>query len=143
MHQSNLADAMNWTVSRECLLHPHLEYLDLHTSPIQVVKQYYPSGLLSSQAHYRDGQLHGPYLSWYESGPKEYILNFHFGHPDGVCRHYTEDGVCTIEVEYQDGVEHGKFYTAYEDGVIRANGWFYRGNDTYFNEYSPEGDKIA
>ncbi len=63
----------------ECLYHAGLED---DYALVGLCTRWYVSGRKSDEFILLDGKLHGPYLTWYESGTKRYNLTYKHGKQD-------------------------------------------------------------
>jgi antitoxin component YwqK of YwqJK toxin-antitoxin module len=87
-----------------------------------------------SESTYKDGKLHGPYISWYKSGQKKKEGMFFNADPyfalkkDGIWTEWYENGQMKLQWTYKDGVKHGPskwwdkngkmgYNTMYENGI--------------------------
>jgi antitoxin component YwqK of YwqJK toxin-antitoxin module len=73
------------------------QYLD---GKLDGVSQVIIRGVLTEEANYIAGQLHGPYRSWWENGTAKEEGTFNRGHRVGVYRWYNVDGSLWQEHDY-------------------------------------------
>ena len=69
-----------------------------------------------SEVNYKNGELIGPFKSYYKDGKIEshgtykYIESGVYSRKDGVWKYYYDNGQLQIESIIKDGVEERKFY---------------------------------
>lgn len=59
---------------------------------------YFEDGTIESQAHYKDGQLHGPWSENYPNGKPKTV-----GQRDGEWIYYNQDGTINRREQFKDG----------------------------------------
>jgi hypothetical protein len=57
-----------------------------------VLREFYPSGALQSEAEVKEGRRHGRYREYYESGALRLRGRYASGQPRGTWKYYTEEG---------------------------------------------------
>jgi len=57
-----------------------------------VLREFYPSGSLISEAEVKDGKRHGRYREYYEDGTLKLRGKYANNRPRGTWKYYTEDG---------------------------------------------------
>ena len=63
---------------------------------------YYEDGNIKQEGTYKDGRLHGEWISYNKDGEKTAIANYENGQKDGKWFFWTEDKL--TEVDYKDSV---------------------------------------
>ena len=104
-------------------------------------KEYYPSGALQWERHYRNGKKHGEYKEFYESGNiktegsydsgmlvgterrfyengLEAEIHFEMGEP-AYLKMYYDSGELLGEVKFKNGKYHGLTKYSYKNGNIK------------------------
>ena len=61
----------------------------------EVKKEFYESGKLLSETHYRNGKIDGLRTGWYESGEKESEVHYKNGKKEGIRKEWNEEGKLT------------------------------------------------
>ena len=80
--------------------------------------EYYPNGVIKTISGYRDGKLHGTYLSIDNRGGLIEKVDFVEGKKSGVYYKY-ERGKIVHEMTYMDDVIHGPFKRYYSNGNVQ------------------------
>lgn len=76
------------------------------------------NGQLVSLGNYENGQLHGYWSFWWDSGGLWMTGYYRHGKPIGCWRFYHENGVLWAKGKYKYGKEHGRWYWWHEDGTV-------------------------
>lgn len=63
----------------------------------------YRNSRMEEETNYQDGQLHGPFKTFFRDGKLRQSGNYVNGELDGFVRYYNEEGKVTLEYEYQNG----------------------------------------
>ena len=71
----------------------------------EVKREYYYSGNLRSETHYKNGKEEGLETWWYENGKKKSTKHFKDGIENGVRTEWNEDGKKTFQGNFVDGNE--------------------------------------
>jgi hypothetical protein len=58
---------------------------------------------VEEEANYQNGQLHGPFKTYFSNGKIRQTGNYLNGELDGTIRYYNEDGKVKLEYEYRNG----------------------------------------
>jgi len=84
-----------------------------------ILRCYYKGGHLYYKTAYKNDQLHGFNLGWYENGKPAWKAEFQNGLEYGAGLGWWESGQQWWEVEYQNGWRHGLNLRWYENGHLR------------------------
>jgi antitoxin component YwqK of YwqJK toxin-antitoxin module len=71
----------------------------------EVKKEFYESGKLLSETHYKNGEEEGLVTYWYENGGKWWVSHYKNGVQDGVRTEWDEDGKKTFQGNFVNGNE--------------------------------------
>ncbi|MFH1845445.1 MAG: glycosyltransferase family 39 protein [bacterium] len=86
---------------------------------------YYRNGQQAEQGEFRDGQRHGAWQSWYESGELQTVGEYEDG--SGILITYYRQGGKLSEGPYQDSVPHGHWREWDRDGNLIKEGEYVAG----------------
>jgi len=70
-----------------------------------LLKQFFESGTLASEAEYRASLPNGRYVVYQKNGKKELEGNYKNGQEHGTFRQYKKDGSLHMQWKMKDGVE--------------------------------------
>lgn len=89
---------------------------------------YFPSGKISSETTYKDGQENGPSIDYYNNGQKKLERNYTDGDEDGYTKEYFSNGKVSYEgwVVKGNRQQHFIYYNYFGDVVQKV---FYVDND--------------
>lgn len=116
-----------------------------HKKPIPtdgefVDKQYYPSGKLSAEHSYKNGELSGISKEYFEDGQLKAELNYENNVLNGKSVIYFEDGTISKEANYLNGKEDGVYKEYFPNGRLHLEMKYRQGKrDEYFREYFENG----
>jgi antitoxin component YwqK of YwqJK toxin-antitoxin module len=104
----------------------------------------YVDGKVKKVEHFKNGNLNGDEIFYYENGQIKSKGNYTDDEPDGEHISYYENGkVETIE-HYTEGKEHGQFLSFFENGKIEATANFKEGApDGEFIVYDKQGELLS
>ena len=71
----------------------------------EVKKEYYDSGKLKIEFHYKNGKQEGLKTSWWKNGRNKYTRHYKNGIENGVRTEWDEDGKKTFQGNFVDGVQ--------------------------------------
>ena len=71
------------------------------------VREYYKSGKLWSEFHYKNNKLEGIAVGYYEDGSLLYKSNHKDGKPEGVSKEYHKNGKLSAETNFKNGKREG------------------------------------
>ena len=71
----------------------------------EVKREYYDSGKLKKETHYKNGKQEGLRTGWYENGRKEYIKHYKNGKENGIRKEWDENGRLIFEGNFIDGAK--------------------------------------
>jgi hypothetical protein len=72
-------------------------------SRLEIIKDYYPNGVLYQEGGFINGIPHGLHREWHPNGVLAYELNYKNGIPDGIGRGWDEYGKPLFQFEIKDG----------------------------------------
>ena len=123
--------------------------LFLATSCTKVKREFYDTGKLKSETHYRcgketgitvyyhhwyptktmevemkKGKKHGKFIKRYFNNNIEIMAYYKNDLLEGVETHYYKDGQRSMETHYTKGVKNGTVTTWYSNGVVKETGAF-------------------
>lgn len=78
---------------------------------------YYPSGAVKEVRAYKDGQKHGTWKSWNETGVQTALASFTDGKKDGPWNIWDDNGIKRYEMFYTNGEKSGVWIIRDEKGV--------------------------
>lgn len=84
--------AMDEDASTERELMNELQRFYVEKFEGNVLREFYPSGVLQSEAEIRNGRRHGRYREYYESGTLRLRGKYANNRPKGTWKYYTEEG---------------------------------------------------
>jgi antitoxin component YwqK of YwqJK toxin-antitoxin module len=105
----------------------------------EVVRKYYESGQLKTEAHFKDDKLDGTYKDYYQSGRIMFEAHFKDGETDGIAKMYYEGGGLMAELNYKDGKQDGISKGYYESGGIEDIVTYKNGQKTNQKHYDRKG----
>jgi TonB family protein len=82
---------------------------------------FYPDGQKQQECQYKNNELHGLFLEWFENGQNKTRQNFNEGLLDGPMKTWQQDGTLHLEAQYSKGERHGFFISHYANGQIVRN----------------------
>ncbi len=94
---------------------------------------YFENGQKQYIEQYKNGAFDGPYLAFYESGEKELEGNYVKGIMNGDWKRYYKNGQLMEVVAFSNNDENGPFIEYYENGNLKAKGTYLDGD----NEHGP------
>lgn len=109
------------------------------TAYAEVEREYYESGQLKDETHYKDGKLDGIAKGYYESGQLKTEVHFKDGETDGIFKMYYEGGGLMAELNYKDGKQDGISKGYYESGGIEDIVTYKNGQKTNQKHYDRKG----
>ena len=117
----------------------------------EVKKEYYETGELYKETHYKNGQKEGLGTEWYENGKKRIEYHYKNGAEDGVTTYWYETGEKSGEIHFKDNHLDGMQTSWYKNGKKQSErqwkddrlwlvtNWDEDGNMT--NQYDNKGDQ--
>jgi antitoxin component YwqK of YwqJK toxin-antitoxin module len=92
-----------------------------------VVRSYYPSGSVKTEAVTKDAVLNGRAVMTGEAGNKLSEAHYRSGLLHGKSVEYYPDGKIKAQAEYQDGALHGTSFSFHKNGVKASEATFHGG----------------
>lgn len=90
-------------------------------------RAWYDDGGIHSEATWRDGVLHGPFVEYYRGGRRARQGEYRDGEKQGAWTVWFENGASAEEAEFDRGRLHGRFASFWENGNRRAEGRYCQG----------------
>lgn len=91
------------------------------------LRQYYPSGIIKTEAEYKNGLRNGVLSHFYEDGKQSAYEIYNNGILNGGASTYYNTGNIKTEIYYVNGVLDGEYKGYYEDGSIKLEGKYSNG----------------
>ncbi len=88
--------------------------------PDGIVTQYYESGKVELESHYKDGKREGTGKKYYENGNLQAEMIFRDNKIDGLEKIYYEKGTLKSAMKYKNGMLEGVSKEYYENGKLRS-----------------------
>lgn len=106
--------------------------------------EYYDNGNIKGEGEFKDGEVHGLRLMYYENGSKSLERSYKNGISEGASIEYYPSGEIKQEVYFKNGREEGTAKVFYENGNVQAILNFSKGvqNGDYY-EFTPDGNLKA
>lgn len=103
-----------------------------------MVKEYYESGKLKEETHYKNGKREGISTWYYETGVIKGERNYKEDQLDGIIRWYYDTGSLGTEFNYKNGKLEGLTKLYWENGNVKADHYYANGkreglNKQYYN----------
>jgi antitoxin component YwqK of YwqJK toxin-antitoxin module len=97
----------------------------------------YPNGQLQYKIHFEKGEKNGAYEEYYENGKKSAIANYKDWDLEGHCVRYFENGSIQIDMTI-DSIGNGSISVYYSNGKLEKTGTYERyarvGVWSYYNK---------
>jgi hypothetical protein len=87
--------------------------------------EYYKTGQLKSETHYKNGKKDGISIYWREDGTKLNEWQYTAGKLNGVCTSWYKNGQKSSEIHYKNGEKDGLDTKWREDGK-KTNEWTFQ-----------------
>ncbi len=103
-------------------------YLAKNGSPLNgKLRSYTPSGVVDTEAEYKNGVRHGIFVHYYPDGKHQVYMIYKNGFLDGVSYSYYPNGNIKYKSTYVAGVLQGANFGYYKDGAIRVENTYVNG----------------
>jgi len=79
---------------------------------------YFLSGIKKEQRSYKEGEMHGTWITWNELEDKLAEANYNFGKKHGKWYIWDENGILRYEMEYKKGEKFGVWKIYDEEGTL-------------------------
>jgi antitoxin component YwqK of YwqJK toxin-antitoxin module len=89
-----------------------------------IVRSFYPSGKIKTEAHVKDGVLYGPSTMYADGGSKIGEATYTHGVLDGRTYSYYENGKPKGLAAYKQGALDGESINWYENGLKKSSAVF-------------------
>lgn len=107
------------------------------------LRQYYPSGIIKTEAEYKNGLRNGVLSRFYEDGLQQVYEVYENGILNGGASTYYNSGNIKTEIHYKNNTLNGNYKEYYEDGAIKLEGNYTFGQKHgKERSYSPSGKII-
>ena len=102
---------------------------------------WYESGTKEYEINYKAGEKDGLETQWYENGQKQSEINYKDGKSEGLVKWWHDDGSKYVEVNFKNGERHGKRTFFDENGVVTFSGTYDNGKSKDQNGLEPQYDE--
>lgn len=104
------------------------------------VRNYFGTGQLQSEGHYRQGKADGLWRYYNRFGKLVSEYRYADGLLQGRGVEYYPSGAKKLQLEYKDNVLDGYFQEFYKHGPVKQEGWFLNGKrEQQWLSYFPDG----
>lgn len=83
-----------------------------------LVKIYFPNGVQNEIRSYKEGVMHGQWITWNEQGSKVAEANYENGAKDGKWYVWNEEGVLLYDMTYTNGQRAGTWKMYNQTGQL-------------------------
>jgi antitoxin component YwqK of YwqJK toxin-antitoxin module/Tfp pilus assembly protein PilF len=105
---------------------------------------FYPSGKISQIAQYVDGELDGPFISYYLNGKKKSEINMTNGKQNGFYQRFYVNGQPEKEGWIQDGENQGEWVDYDISGKVIGKSYYVNSElNGYKETFEPNGKKVS
>ena len=103
----------------------------------------YPNGNKKSIGCLKNGQLHGKFVSWFESGELNSIVNQIAGIKNGNSTTWYENGNPSMIMYFIDDLLEGKVTGWHENGIKSVESMYQNGVSIWLIEWDEDGNQIS
>lgn len=117
---------------------------DVSGGRIGIWKYYSVNGVLSNTGNFVQGELHGEYIDYFDSGEKKTFSTYVNGKQEGYYAEYYKNGVIKTQGYFKDNAQYGLWKTYYINKEIESELYYHKGKvhgESIF--YSVSGKKAS
>jgi antitoxin component YwqK of YwqJK toxin-antitoxin module/tetratricopeptide (TPR) repeat protein len=107
-------------------------------------KRFHPNGELHQEGNYVDGEIDGVVKFYFDNGQFETLSNYEKGKQTGVYLDYYRDSIPHIEGNFENGKETGSWTFYFRNGKVQRTGTFVNGKESgLWKSYHPSGNLLS